>query len=83
MRFISELSRKEYLSSIEESLDSPCNFGIERFTGWVKGNFFSVKYHYNENFFDRRYPPTCNKIMGFVSEKENKAVVKFLSFKGI
>lgn len=82
MKVLSELTVKDYRERFKESLDSRFAFGSERFTGWMIGRFFSLSYFSGHEFLRRNYP-ICNKAMGFVRERDGKAEILFLTFKGI
>ena len=54
---------------LKDALDSRKIFKAERYTGWVKGRFFSMAYTHDKEAAERgRW--SYNKAMGFLTEKE-------------
>ena len=67
---------------LKDALDSRKIFKAERYTGWVKGRFFSMAYTHDKEAAERgRW--SYNKAMGFLTEKEGNTHVHVTIFRGL
>lgn len=86
MTFTSSLNARGYLEKLKDALDSNLDLyraqDQERYTGWVIGRVFSVRY-YSGKEVGQRFYPIGHKAMGFVKNTGGKAEVRFWVFKGL
>ncbi len=68
--------------ALKDALDSRKIFKAERYTGWVKGRFFSMAYTCDKEAAERgRW--SYNKAMGFLTEKNGCTHVHMTIFRGL
>lgn len=81
MRIVSNKEKKEYLRAMRQNLDAWTNFGCDRFTGVVWGNFFYITHHTDWEW-DRRVTSAKHRAVGFVTSSEGGCTVRCLIFPG-
>lgn len=74
-------AKDTYLYEMLQSLSSPTNFGIERFTGIVLGRFFCVTHHCSWDW-ERKYSCQKNTAIGIVKETKDGCDVRFFTTRG-
>ena len=80
-KYITSLSPKECSTILRESIDFiSIGAGIEKFTGWVLLNIFSISY---QSGAMRLNNPIYNKVIGILIKKNGVTQVKVLMFKGL
>ena len=68
--------------ALRNALDSRKVFKAERYTGWVKGRFFSMAYTHDKEAAERgRW--SYNKAVGFLTEKDGCTHVHVTIFRGL
>ena len=70
-----------YLYELRQSLGSPTDFGIERFTGIVLGRFFCISHHCDRQR-NRRITAEQNTAIGYIRKTGESTAVSFITTKG-
>ena len=85
MRFTVENSPKQCRQRLRETLDNSLTVllpaAYERFTGFVAGPLFAVRYQSGEEA-GRRFYPVFTKAVGFITGRDS-ATVRYLIFPGL
>lgn len=81
MKIAVSMPKKAYLSAMRQKMGAITDFGQERLTGIIVGNFFSVTHHAGWEF-NRRFTNEKNRAVGFVTGAGEETGVRFLHFRG-
>ena len=71
----------DYIYDLKDSLGSPTDFGVERFTGLVIGRFICVTHHCS---YEWEYRHTCQKntAIGIIKQADSGCTIRFFTTKG-
>lgn len=82
MKVFSKLPYEVYLHEMKEHLSGFTEFGIERFTGFIVGRFFSITHH-NAYEFNRKITGEKHRAIGFVRPSEGGTEVFCIRLAGM
>ena len=82
MKYCSELPCSMYLYEMKEQMSGFTEFGIERFTGIIIGNFFSITYHSGHEF-NRRVTNEKHRAIGFAKPDGKGTKISCIRLAGL
>lgn len=82
MKFICPLSKKKYLYELRQQLRPWTDFGQERYSGFVLGNFFCITHYSGLEMHYGKFFSSRNSAMGFVSKHGDETLVRAITTYG-
>ena len=82
MTFICPLSKKRYLHELREQLRPWTDFGQERYSGFVLGNFFCITHYSGLEMHYGKFFSSRNSAMGFVTKHGDETLVRAITTYG-
>lgn len=76
------ISREKWIHNFTDNLSHWFYFGEERYTGWCKFGFFSVRYHSGKELWQFYYQ-IFNKCLGYIRNKNGQTTIRYLHFHGL
>lgn len=82
MKLISQLSKEKYLYELRQQLRPWSDFGQERYSGFVLGNFFCLTHYSGLEMHYGKFFSARNSAMGFVTKHGDETLVRAITTYG-